>query len=111
VFRIVALKEKVYLMFSENIKNFFDVQTGFAESAYYQGVKISLIVDEQYHEVNLGEHAIGSKAMVAYAANADVLQIVQGHRIIIGSAVYEVAEVDVDRTGITALKLERVENG
>ena len=94
-------------MFSESLGVFFDVATGFAVNATYQGATIPVILDQAYMGIDQGDIAVDAKDVQVLVQDASVPVVRQGHLLTIGAVVYKISGVEPDGTGLTVLRLER----
>lgn len=94
-------------MFTESLGVFFDVATGFAVNATYQGSTVPVILDSAYMGIDQGQISVDASDIQALVQDALVPVVKQGHLLTIGTVVYKVCGVEPDGTGLTVLRLER----
>lgn len=94
-------------MFSESLGVFFDVATGFAVNATYQGSTIPVILDSAYSGVDQGQVLIDAMDTQVLVQDSLVPTVRQGHLLTIGTTVYKVTGVEPDGTGLSVLRLEK----
>lgn len=92
-------------MFAEDLTPFFDVASGFATSATWNGTTtVSGILDNDYAEP-LG-NVVQSLAPVFTLPTSSVPGVKHGDTLVISATTYKVRGVEPDGTGITTLRLE-----
>lgn len=98
------------MAFAEDLTAFFN-SSDFAVEATFRGRPVTVILDSQYDEVDVGRVGVQAARLRAFAVSADVADAVHGDALLIGPATYKVMGVQPDAheagPGITLLVLER----